>query len=253
MFSDVPEQLDCAIYIRVSTTKQVEEGYGLDLQKTDCEFLAKYRKWNVVDRYIDEGVSGTLDIAERPELKRLVEDAKNRKFKVVIVYAIDRLGRDSAIITGIIKILDANGISITSTKENIDSSTPQGKFVVDLFASLAEMDRKNVVNRMKKGRDELRKKKGWIGGIPPYGYKVINKEVLINEPEAKVVYYIYKLSRDGLNPNLIATTLNKHNLPSKMGTKWSRDAVKKILGREDSYRGGIINNNENNIRWPKIL
>ena len=253
MFGGSAENLNCCFYIRVSTTKQAETGYGEDLQETDCRAMAQIKKWNIVKIYKDSGISGTLDEKDRPALKELLQDARDKKFDMVIIYAIDRLGRDTLIINDIIRQLSKSGVGIVSTKESLDSSTPQGKFVINLFAGLAEMDRSNIVERMKKGKEELRKKKGWTGGILPYGYKMVEKEITIHEKEAHILRFIFEKHELGMRPGEIAKTMNSLNIPSRRGVNWSRDSVKKIISREDVYQGGIIKDNLNNIRWPKII
>jgi len=253
MFGVSAENLNCCFYIRVSTAKQAETGYGEDLQETDCRAMAQIKKWKVVKIYKDSGISGTLDEKDRPALKDMLNDARDKKFDMVIIYAIDRLGRDTLIINDIIRQLSKSGVGIVSTRESLDSSTPQGKFIINLFAGLAEMDRSNIVERMKKGKEELRKKKGWTGGILPYGYKMVEKDITIDENESNIIRYIFQLKNIGFNPNRIATQINALNIPSRLGVKWSRDSIKKIITRENIYMGDIIKENTNNIRWPKII
>lgn len=247
------EGLRVAIYLRVSTDNQAKDGFGLDLQLSDCKAMAQIKRWIVVKVYKDKGYSGTLDENHRPGLKSLLNDAEENLFDMVIFYAMDRLGRDSLLIHNIIKQLEDNNVGIVSTREMLDSSTPQGKFVIQLFAGLAEMDRSNIVERMKKGKNELRKKKGWTGGILPYGYYMKKNLITIHKNESRILKYIFDMDCNGYNMSRIAMELNKNSIPSRMGTEWSRSTVSKIIKRKHDYEGGIINNNENNIRWPRII
>lgn len=258
MLGAVPQNLRCVIYTRVSTDKQAEEGYGIDLQESDCRLLARLRKWDVVKIYKDEGYSGTLPPSDRPALKQLMEEANDNIFEMVVVYSIDRIGRTQKIITNTIDKLQKLRIGISSTKENFDTSTPQGLFVMQMFAGMAQLDRSTIIEKTKKGREERRKKKGWTGGTPPYGYRLEldndDKNVIgINKNEAIVVNKIFELKNEGNSASAIVDHLNEMNLVSRNGTKWSKQTIYKILNRKKDYEGGLMNNNENNIRWSKIL
>ena len=77
-----------AIYVRVSTTSQAEEGYSIDEQKDKLEAYCKIKEWKIYDTYIDGGYSGSN--TKRPELERLINDAKRKRFDIVLVYKLDR-------------------------------------------------------------------------------------------------------------------------------------------------------------------
>lgn len=177
---------------------------------------------------------------------------------MVIVYSIDRIGRTQKIITNTIEKLQSLRVGISSTKENFDTSTPQGVFVLQMFAGIAQLDRSSIIEKTKKGREERRKKKGWTGGKPPYGYRLEldndDKNVIgINKNEAIIVKKIFDLRNDGKSISGIADYLNENGVISRMGTTWSRQTIHKILNRKADYDGGVMNNNDNNIRWPKII
>lgn len=258
MLAFVPEGLRCVFYTRVSSEKQVEDKYGMDLQETDCRLMAQLRKWVVLKVYKDDGYSGTLPPKDRPALKQLLEDANERNFDIVLVYSIDRIGRTQKIIIDTIDKLQKLRIGVSSTKENFDTSTPQGLFVLQMFAGMAQLDRSTIIQKTKKGKDERRKKKGWTGGKTPYGYKLElgedNKNIVaINKNEALIVTKIFDLKNSGMGLSDIANYLNDSNVITRSGTQWSRQTIYKILGRKIDYEGGIMNDNENNIRWPKII
>lgn len=253
MFASSTENLRCCLYIRVSTAKQAETGYGEELQETACTTAAQIRKWKVVHIYKDSAYSGTLDENDRPALKEMLNDAREKKFDMVILFAIDRLARDLRITLDLINQLKKSGVGIVSTRENIDTSTPAGEFTLQIFAGVAQLERSTIIERMKKGKDELRKKKGWTGGVLPYGYKMIDNVITINKDESPQIEFIFYKKKEGFTPGKIADDLNKLNIPSRLGGKWSKETVKKIIKREDVYLGGIIKENLNGIRWPKII
>ena len=160
MIGLVPENLQAAIYIRVSTDKQAEEGFGLDLQEKECRETVAYNRWNFVKLYKDDGYSGMLPANERPAMKELLEDARDDKFNIVVVYSLDRIGRTLSIITEIVDELERFKIGVAAKRNNFDTSTPMGKFTMQIIGGVAELDRKALIEKMSKGRAERRKQKG---------------------------------------------------------------------------------------------
>jgi len=259
MIGLVPENLQAAIYIRVSTDKQAEEGFGLDLQEKECRETVAYNRWNFVKLYKDDGYSGMLPANERPAMKELLEDARDDKFNIVVVYSLDRIGRTLSIITEIVDELERFKIGVAAKRNNFDTSTPMGKFTMQIIGGVAELDRKALIEKMTKGRTERRKQKGYSGGLCPYGYRLIDcknekkKEIDINKLEACVVRKIFAFKAEGLGPTQIASKLNEEGIAPKKAMKWSRQTIYKILSRKADYEGGLMNNNVNGITWPKIL
>jgi len=259
MLGFVPENLKCAIYLRVSTDKQAEEGYGLELQEKECRNAIEYKRWILVKIYKDDGYGGTMSPKDRPGLRDLLEDARDEKFEMVVVYSIDRIGRTLGIITEVVDELERLNIGIAARKDNFDTSTAVGKFTMQIIAGVAELDRKAILEKLAKGRLERKKQKGFAGGRARYGYRLVKskdgnkKEVDINKAEAEIVRKIFKLANEKLTPTQIANKLNNDGDKPKFAELWSRQLIHKILKRKADYEGGIMNDNINNIRWPKIL
>ncbi|MDS8186326.1 recombinase family protein, partial [Streptococcus pneumoniae] len=112
-----------AIYVRVSTTSQVEEGYSIDEQKAKLSSYCDIKDWSVYKIYTDGGFSGSN--TDRPALEGLIKDAKKRKFDTVLVYKLDRLSRSQKDTLYLIEdIFIKNNIAFLSLQENFDTSTP---------------------------------------------------------------------------------------------------------------------------------
>ena len=241
----------CAIYIRVSTTIQVKEGYGLDMQKRNCEALALVKGWEVVKVYADEGISGTTIPSQRPGLKQLIIDARNKMFQAVIFYSLDRIGRTLRIALDTIEYLEIMKIKCISHKENIDTSDDAGIFVLAMFSAIAELERKTIISRLCEGKKDRALIDGEIGGVLPYGYWRVNKKVEINDKQAEVIRYVYYKKSQNYTLKKIAQMLDKKDIKPSKGEKWNPSSIRKILMKKDIYLGGYRNGSK--ITWPKIL
>lgn len=245
----------CAIYTRVSTMKQVTDGYGLEAQLTKCEELIRYKGWNQYPTiYSDEGLSGKLDLTGRPQLKQLTEDAKKGLFNCVVFYSLDRLGRSTKIILNVIDILAQFNLKIVSCREHIDTTTASGELMLTFFAGMAQYEHRNIIERMKNGSEELRKKNGEKGGSVPLGYRRVEGGTIeINNEEADIVRMIFTARLKGMSMNKIADCLNHLEIKPRKGKKWYSSSVKCILDNVEKYTGGLRNNNVNGVCWPDIL
>jgi DNA invertase Pin-like site-specific DNA recombinase len=137
-----------AIYARVSTTDQTVDNQLLELRR-----YVEARHWTPTE-YVDVGVSGAKD--RRPELDRLLADAKRRKFDVLVVWRLDRLGRNLKHLVVLLDELQALGISFVSMGEGIDCTTPAGRLQLHVLAALAEFERGRIQERVKAGLQRAR-------------------------------------------------------------------------------------------------
>ena len=177
------------LYARVSTEEQATEGYSINAQK---ELLYEYANKNnieIIEEYIDEGKSGK-SIEGRPEMKRLLRDAKDENFNAVIIYKLDRLSRKTKDALEIAEKLDFHNVQIISYSENIDTTTPGGKMFFTILSSVAEMERSTIIDRAKMGMVQ-RAKEGYYNGGRVLGYDSINKHLVINEEEAHILRLIF--------------------------------------------------------------
>jgi DNA invertase Pin-like site-specific DNA recombinase len=132
-----------ALYGRVSTADQTAENQLLDIRQ-----YSQVRGWSTVE-YVDEGVSGTCE--RRPALDRLVADAKRRRFDVLVVWRLDRLGRTLSHLVRLLDELTALGIAFVSLNESIDSGTPAGRLQLHLLAAFSEFERSRIVEGVRAG------------------------------------------------------------------------------------------------------
>jgi site-specific DNA recombinase len=154
-------------YGRASTIGQVEDGHSLDAQEHAIVEFCRSRGWTLVEIYVDPGLSGALE--DRPALQRLLKDAAQGKFDVVVVHAIDRFYRDLQGLLSAFKYLQNHNVSFISITENLDFTTPWGKLTLAVLGTLAEIYLDKLSAETSKGK-QARARKGLYNGSIPFGY-----------------------------------------------------------------------------------
>lgn len=212
----------CAIYCRVSSEDQAERG----TIENQIEFATKYcdlHQLEIADWYKDDGVSGTLPLEQRPAGRQLLEDAKDGKFDLLLIYRLDRLGRSARVILNAVYELEQYGVKIRSMTEPFDTSDPNGRFLLTILAGVADLERETILERMWYGANRAARAGKWLGGIVPYGYRINDEGYLeVNEDplpemdmsEADVVRLIYRLiSEQSYSTIKVADYLNALGVP----------------------------------------
>lgn len=219
--------LQAVMYARVSTEEQATEGYSIKAQKDLLSSYAEKHNLIIVSEYIDEGKSGK-SIDGRPQMMRLLEDAKQKKFEAVVVYKLDRLARKTRDSLEIVETLGSHGVQLISLSENIDTTTPHGKMFYTVLSSLAEMEREQIVGRVKMGMTQRAKEGKWNGG-QCFGYDAKEKKLSVNEAEAKIVKEIFEYADQGFGYKKIVGILNRKGYTTKRGNVFSIGTLKGIL------------------------
>ena len=219
-----------AIYVRVSTQEQ-KRGFGIAVQEQACREYVERKGWSVADVYKDEGVSGSL--TSRPQLNRLMEDAKAGRIDVVVVHRYSRIGRTGrAFWRWIWQLQDLEVGFVSVTQEIVDTTTPTGLAQLQMYAMFAEMDYNTIRDQLQDGIQAKAAQGGWPGGAPPYGYRIEGKgkrgSFLVKEPrEVRVLKRMWTMAvEEALNTNQIAARLNAEGLYTRSGVPWSAANVR---------------------------
>lgn len=200
-----------AVYIRVSTQEQAQEGYSIEAQTSRLQAYCQAKDWTVVGNYTDAGYSGSN--TNRPALQRLLGDVAAGLIDCVLVYKLDRLSRSQK--DTLMLIEDrflAAGVSFVSMSENFDTSTPLGRAMVGILSVFAQLEREQIRERMSLGRAERAKNGYWHGGgRPPFGYTYSQEDGLlhVNSIEAEIVRECYVLFMQRTPITTICNTLSK--------------------------------------------
>lgn len=147
-----------AFYVRVSTKNHHQDP---EVQLRDLRDLCQRKGWDLVDTYLDHGISGTKE--SRPELNRLMADAEAKKFDVVVVWKFDRFARSAQHLLKALEAFQRLGIAFVSHTEGIDTTTVVGKMVFTVLGAVAEMERSLTVERIRAGMRNARAKGSKIG------------------------------------------------------------------------------------------
>ena len=179
-----------ALYIRVSTEEQAAHGYSLEAQRDALEDYCKAHGLAVYDIYADEGISARKPVSKRPEMCRLLEDAKAGCFGMVLFIKLDRWFRNVADYYSVQKILDEHSIIWRATQEDYCTDTADGRLKVNIMLSVAENEADRTSERIRFVFENRRKKGDIAGGFTraPWGYqlaRVDGRRTLIKDPEAE--------------------------------------------------------------------
>jgi site-specific DNA recombinase len=243
-----------ALYMRVSSEDQADRG-TIDAQRDFLRQFASLYQLPVADAYADDGVTGTLLLGQRPEGRRLLQDAEAGRFGCVIVYRLTRLGRSLKALTEAHDILSQFGVTIRSATEPFDISTPIGTFLFQLLSSLAELDRAQVLEQLSRGRDCVARTGKWTDGLVPFRYTVdadgrlIPSDRLVEAldmSESDVVRDLYQRMAAGSSSAAEACRLNALGVPTTRyygngsmragGKKWHPGPIAGMIGNQ-TYRG----------------
>lgn len=217
-----------ALYVRVSTTSQMEEGYSIEEQKAKLESYCDIKDWHIYKVYTDGGFSGST--TERPALEQLIKDAQSKLFDTVLVYKLDRLSRSQKDTLYLIEdIFLKNNIEFVSLLENFDTSTPFGRAVIGLLSVFAQLEREQIKERMqlgKLGRAKSGKSMMWAKTSYGYNYDKETGSMTVDEYEALAVKEIFTSYLAGMSITKLRDKINEE-YPKQPA--WSYRTIRGIL------------------------
>ena len=185
----------CAIYTRKSSEEGLEQAFNsLDAQREACAAFIlsqKHEGWTVLPALYDDGgfSGGTM---ERPALKKLIADIEAGEIDVVVVYKVDRLTRALSDFAKLVEVFDRRGVSFVSITQQFNTTTSMGRLTLNVLLSFAQFEREVTGERIRDKIAASKKKGMWMGGMPPLGYDVKNRKLVVNDAEACIVVEIYR-------------------------------------------------------------
>lgn len=218
-----------ALYVRVSTQLQADEGFSLEAQQERLAAYCQAQGWPVCPThiYIDAGVSGKT--TDRPQFQAMLAAAQAGQVQRIVAMKLDRMARNVREFLAVVDQLKAWGCDLVLVKESFDTSTPHGRFALTMFAAMAELEASTITERVMSGKAQKASKGGFNGAPEAFGYTYINGVLVINEREAGTVRSIFALFLQGLSINGIAGALNEADMPTKRGGQWFAMTVRQIL------------------------
>ena len=241
----------CAIYTRKSSEEGLEQAFNsLDAQREACAAFIlsqKHEGWTVLPTLYDDGgfSGGTM---ERPALKRLIADIEAGQIDVIVVYKVDRLTRALSDFAKLVDVFDRRGVSFVSITQQFNTTTSMGRLTLNVLLSFAQFEREVTGERIRDKIAASKKKGMWMGGMPPLGYDVKNRKLVVNDAEARIVVEIYRRYLALKSVHALRDELADAGIKSKRrmrpdgaeygGQTFSRGALYLIL-QNQLYRGEI--------------
>ncbi|MFD0825805.1 recombinase family protein [Neobacillus sp. M.A.Huq-85] len=223
--------MKAALYPRVSTEEQSKEGYSLAAQLEKMRAFCFSQGWTIYKEYTEEGRSAK-DM-DRPQLQALLSELNH--FDVVLVYKLDRLSRNVGDINYLLDTFEKNHVAFKSVTEQYDTTTSQGKLLINIFASLAQFEREQLAERTYFGMERKHTEGSRNGGRAPFGY-YLDKEgkLAIDEEEAKWVRWMFE-SFHTKGKKMITEELNKNGVRTRTGAFWNNSAVDYVVSNPVYY------------------
>jgi site-specific DNA recombinase len=232
----------CAIYTRKSSEEGLEQDFNsLQAQREACEAFIRSQAgegWRLIKTaYDDGGISGgTL---ERPALKRLLADIGEGLVDIVVVYKVDRLTRSLADFARIVEMFDARGVSFVAVTQQFNTTTSMGRLTLNVLLSVAQFEREVTGERIRDKIAASKRKGMWRGGVPPLGYDVRERRLIVNPAEARTVRSIYerylelggvrRLSRELAERGIVSKVRISQKGIKSGGCRFSRGALYELL------------------------
>jgi len=237
----------CAVYTRKSSEEGLEQSFNsLDAQREACEaFIVsqKHEGWVLIKTHYDDGgfSGGTMD---RPALKQLLEDVTAGKVNTVVVYKIDRLTRSLLDFSKIVEAFDTKGVSFVSVTQQFNTTTSMGRLTLNILLSFAQFEREITGERIRDKFAASKKKGMWMGGNVPFGYRLENRQLIIEPAEAKILEDIYRQYLKLGNVTAVCAYLDAKQIRTRTKNRFSRGALYHLLGSriyagEIAHRGQI--------------
>ena len=247
MTKPVVRKLRCAVYTRKSSEEGLEQEFNsLHAQREACEaYIASQRSegWVLVrDQYDDGGISGgTL---ERPGLKRLMADIEDGLVDVVVVYKIDRLSRSLADFVKLVEVFDRNSVTFVSVTQSFNTTTSMGRLTLNILLSFAQFEREVTAERIRDKVAASRKKGMWMGGVPPFGYRVENRKLLVDADTAAHVRWIFARFIEIGSCTVLAREVDARGLGTPRGNRIDKKYLYRMLSNR-AYLGESVHKGEN--------
>lgn len=226
-----------AIYCRVSTIEQVNEGYSIEEQERRLKAFCDINGWEKYEVFVDPGVSGgTLN---RPALQDMRDRIK--EFDLVLVYKLDRLTRNVRDLLGLLDTFEENNVAFRSATEVYDTSSAMGRLFVTLVGAMAEWERSTIAERTAMGKQSAFKKGMNVTKVPFY-YDKVDGQLVPNE-YAEALHYMVRRIKEGAGTSTIADELNSSEYKHPNGKNWYSMQIRRAL-KSPQARGHSVYNDE---------
>src|ERR1700730_742933 len=236
-----------ALYLRVSTEEQ-RERQSIETQRDFGERFCQLHQLQTVRFYVDDGVSVTVPMELRSAGKQVLDDAQKGQFDELLVFRLDRLGRETRLILNVVAELEKFGVRVKSMTEEFDTATSNGRLMLTMLSGFAAHERDAIRERSIAGTNRVAEAGAWLGGIVPYGYRKVGEKatarIIISDEkmpgfvlsEADVIRSIYRMAAaERKSCFRIADFLNRLQVPCA----YTRDGRQLLRGKRKQNTSGL--------------
>lgn len=222
-------------YARVSTDEQSQQGVSLSNQTQKIQAYCVAKDWEITAVIRDEGCSGK-DL-NRPGIQEIIKGSRKREFDVVVTMKLDRLTRSVKDLGYLVEdVFNKHGIAFSSLQDNFDTSTANGRMVMNVLATLAQWERDIISERTRDAMQFMRDSLRLVGAVP-FGFNLSGKQLTPNPDEMRTVRRLITMRGEGDSFQKIAGRLNTDAIPSKNGGKWHPKTVMGVMRNIESFPG----------------
>lgn len=224
--------MNVVLYMRYSSDMQTEQ--SIEGQDRVCTEYCLRNGYTIIHKYIDRATSAYKHTEKRLQFNQMIKDAEKQKFEAVVVYKLDRFARnryDSAISKA---KLAKSGVKVLSATEGI-SDSPEGVILESVLEGMAEYYSMELAQKVRRGQKESEAKGNHLGPVP-FGYKVVNKKLVIDEQQAQIVREAFDLYTNGATRPEVAKTLNDKGYRTAKGQPFTKNSFSNMF-RNERYLG----------------
>ena len=232
-------KLRVAAYCRVSSNSADQRNSFATQEHVYTKYIAEKQEWELVDIFADEGLSG-MKADNRPEFQRMIRTCELRQIDLILTKSVSRFARNVKEALNYTRKLKLLGIGVQFEEDGINTLAMADEMLLNTFAAIAQEESKSISQNQRLSIAKRMESGEYIASNAPYGYRLIDKKLVIYEPEAEVVRWIFAAYLNGMSTVEIAHELSAKSVPTK-GKKeqWKANRIAYILSNE-KYDGDTL-------------
>lgn len=236
---EIPK-LRVAAYCRVSSNSADQRNSFATQERVYTKYIAEKQEWELVDIFADEGLSG-MKADNRPEFQRMIRMCELHQIDLILTKSVSRFARNAKEALNYTRKLKLLGIGVQFEEDGINTLAMADEMLLNTFAAIAQEEsesisqneRLSIVKRMESGE--------YIATNVPYGYRLIDKKLVVYEPEAKIVRWIFDAYLNGMSATEIARELTAQGIPTKDNkANWKSNRLTYILAVQDHVMERVV-------------
>ena len=224
-------QLRVAAYTRVSSDSDDQLNSFAAQNRYYAELISGKAEWRMVDIYADEGITGT-SAAKREDFQRMMADCRRGLIDQILVKSISRFARNTKDCLEAVRELKELGVNVRFEREGIDTANVSSELITAIYAAFAQKESESISGNMRWSYRRRMEDGSFLPPSTPYGYRIINREIVIDPGQAVNICKIFQWYLDGISKERIAHRLNEAGVLSGQNKAWGKGGIHYILTNE---------------------